>query len=262
MGVLNITPNSFSDAGQYLHLDAACERVSELLRLGVDIIDVGGEATNPHGGYKPVSVSDEIKRVVPVIHAIRKMTDIPISIDTCKAEVMEQAVMAGASMINDIMALQGKGSLVMAKRLDVPICLMHMQGTPQTMQHNPTYPLGVVKEIDSFFSERIAACKQAGIAETQLILDPGIGFGKLTSHNLSILKHIGVFKRHQLPLLLGVSRKRLIGDVLNKPVSERLIGGLAIALDAVNKGVNIIRTHDVDETKQALMMIDAINEAG
>ena len=258
MGVLNITPNSFSDGGRYQNLQTACERALEMVQQGADLIDIGGEASNPYTRYEPISVDEELSRVIPVISAIRERSDVCISIDTYKAAVMEQAVAAGASMINDIMALQGENALDTARRLDVPVCLMHMQRTPQTMQDAPDYPNGVVDEINEFFSARIEACIKAGIAEKHLILDPGIGFGKSTSHNLSILNHLSAFNQHQFPVLLGVSRKGFICQVLNKGVSERMIGGLSVALYAVMQGVKIIRTHDVDETSQALRMLDSI----
>lgn len=226
-----------------------------MVQQGVDLIDIGGEASNPYGGYEQISVDEELSRVIPVILAIRERSDVCISIDTCKAAVMEQAVAAGASMINDIMALQGKDALETARRLDVPVCLMHMQGTPETMQVAPHYPQGVVSAVNAFFSERIGACLAAGIAKQHLILDPGIGFGKSTSHNLSILNQIEAFDHHQLPVLLGVSRKGFIGQILNKNISERMIGGLSVALYAVMQGVKMIRTHDVDETSQALRML-------
>lgn len=259
MGVLNITPNSFSDGGRYQNIPKACERAFEMIEQGADIIDIGGEASNPYGNAHPISIDEELSRVIPVILAIRERSDICISIDTCKAAVMEQAVAAGASMINDIMALQNENALETACRLNVPVCLMHMQGRPETMQNLPQYPNGVVDEINRFFSKRIDACIRAGMDETNLILDPGIGFGKSVFHNLTILKQLKAFNQYKLPVLLGVSRKGFIGQVLDKHISERVIGGLAIALHAVMQGVNMIRTHDVDETSQALRMLDAIH---
>lgn len=258
MGVLNITPNSFSDGGCYLDLNQARSRALAMLEQGVNLIDLGGEASNPHGEYESISVDEELSRVIPVLQAIREISDVCISIDTCKAGVMREAVAAGASMINDIQALRGEDSLRVAQQLDVPICLMHMNGTPETMQDAPYYQHDVVDEINQFFSERIDACTRAGISRDRLILDPGIGFGKSMAHNLNILKHLSEFRRHGRPLLLGVSRKKIIGDVLQKPVPERLIGSIAAAVYAVLQGVAIIRTHDVDETNQALTMVDSI----
>ncbi len=258
MGVLNVTPNSFSDAAQYLDLEKAKSRALEMVQQGADLIDVGGEASNPYGVYTRISVDEELSRVLPVIRGIREVCDVAISIDSCKAKVMMEAVHAGAILINDIMALGGDGALEVAQSLKVPVCLMHMQGQPETMQKKPEYPQGVVCEIQQFFSQRIAACIQAGIPQAHLLIDPGIGFGKTTTHNLTILKHLSALNQFERPILLGVSRKSMIGEVLDKPISERMIGGLAIAVDAMLKGVNIIRTHDVLETKQALCMVEAI----
>ena len=259
MGVLNITPDSFSDGALYLDVNAACLRAREMVSEGADLIDLGGEASHPFA--KEVSVDEELSRIIPVIRAIRETSDVCISVDTRRAVVMYEAVNAGASMINDISALTGVNSLEMASKLNVPICLMHMKGTPQNMQSNPEYQIGVVEEINQFFDKRINACIKAGIPRENLILDPGIGFGKLVLHNLQILKQISEFRRHQLPLLLGVSRKQTIGVVLNQPVSKRLFGGLAIAVYAMLQGVQIFRTHDVEQTKQALFMVGSIIRA-
>lgn len=259
MGVLNITPNSFSDGGRYQNIQNACERALDMVQQGADLIDIGGEASNPYGHYESISVDEELSRVLPVIAAIREKSDVCISIDTCKAPVMEQAIAAGAIMINDINALQGDNALETASRLGVPVCLMHMQGNPKTMQDAPHYQDGVVNDINHFFSERIETCLKAGISANHLFLDPGIGFGKSTSHNLNILNQLSAFNQHQLPVLLGVSRKGFIGQILNKDVAERMIGGISIAVYAAMQGVKIIRTHDVDETSQALRMLDAIS---
>lgn len=256
VGILNVTPNSFSDAYRYIDSEAARRRALEMIEQGVDLIDLGGEASSP--GSIPISVDEELSRVIPVIRAIREASDVCISIDTCKAIVMKETVDAGASMINDILALTGKDSLATAKALNVPVCLMHMKGTPQTMQDSPFYEDDIVTEINNFFCERIQSCIDAGIAKKCIILDPGIGFGKSLAHNLQILKRISVFNIHKQPLLLGVSRKNMIGEVLRKAISERMIGGVAIAIYAWMQGVRLIRTHDVDETKQAFSMVDAI----
>lgn len=258
MGVLNITPNSFSDAGRYLHTNDACQRALSMIEAGADLIDVGGEASNPF--VSPISADEELSRVIPVIRAIREVSDVCLSVDTSKAVVMKEAVDAGASMINDIHALTGDDSLQIAKMLNVPICLMHMKGTPQTMQIDPDYPFDVIEEINQFFTQRIEACKAAEIPLEHLILDPGIGFGKSTLHNLQILKRLSEFTQHNRPLLLGVSRKSMIGAVLSKSVHERMIGGVAIAVYAQMQGTNMIRTHDVDETNQALTMLDSIKQ--
>lgn len=260
MGVLNITPNSFSDGGDYLDVNKACNHAFKMVEQGADLIDLGGEASNPYGGYASVSVDEELSRIIPVILAIREGSDICLSIDTCKAEVMKEAIAAGASMINDIQALSGNDACQTARKLNVPICLMHMKGSPETMQDSPEYQEDVVDEINQFFRERISACVQAGIPDTQLILDPGIGFGKSMSHNLNILKHLSSFHQHRRPVLLGISRKRVIGEVLDKPIAERMIGSIAAAVYASMQGMAIIRTHDVDETNQALSMVDAIHQ--
>lgn len=258
MGVLNITPNSFSDGGYYLDVGQAICRAQKMIEEGADWIDIGGEASNP--GVDPISADEELARVVPVIKAVRELSDVPISVDTYKAVVMSEVVATGASMINDITALTGENSLAVAAGLQVPICLMHMFGTPKTMQENINYDLDIVDAIGCFFDERIAACVEAGISRERLILDPGIGFGKSVLQNLEIIKHISTFRRYNLPLLLGVSRKRVIGEVLQKPVAGRMIGGLGIAAYAVLQGVKFIRTHDVDETRQVVQMLNAILE--
>ena len=259
MGVLNVTPDSFSDSGLYLDLNQALNRAEEIIVQGADIIDIGGESSKP--GSKPVTSQVELARVIPVIQGIRAMSDICISIDTYKADVMEAAVEAGATWINDIKALRGPKALDIAARLRVPVCLMHMQGSPEFMQDHPHYANDMVTDINSFFEERIAACLNAGIPLTHLILDPGFGFGKTAHQNLNMVRRSNEFLKHGLPLLLGVSRKSTLGMVLEKELGARLIGGIATATFAVLQGVSIIRTHDVDQTYQALKMIDAIIQA-
>lgn len=256
MGVLNVTPNSFSDAKAYLTRESALRRALEMVAEGATIIDVGGEASNP--GAEPISLDEELDRVIPVIEAIRNESDICISIDTYKSEVMRKAVHAGASMINDIMALQGDGSIEAVKELAVPVCLMHMQGTPITMQQSPQYEMDVVECIHQFFIRRIEECIAMGINPAQLMIDPGIGFGKSIFHNLEILQKLSTFTALEYPVLIGVSRKSMIGEILKKPVNERMIGSVAVAVYAQLRGVKIIRTHDVDETSQALRMISSI----
>jgi dihydropteroate synthase len=259
MGVLNATPDSFSDGGAYSSVDSACERIFSLLEQGVDLIDIGGESSRP--GAAEVSASVELNRIIPIIEQIRVHSDVCISIDSYKPEVMQAAVNAGATMINDIYALRSEAALEMAVQLDVPVCLMHMQGTPTTMQVNPNYPAGVLAALDGFFEERMVTCSKAGMDENKLILDPGFGFGKNVEHNLKIINKLDYFKKYNKPLLLGVSRKSLIGAVLNKPVEKRLVGGIALSVYAAIKGVGILRTHDVDETNQALQMIEAVCNA-
>jgi dihydropteroate synthase len=222
---------------------------------GATIIDVGGESTRP--GAKVVPVDEEIVRVVPVIEAIRSELDVVISIDTSKPEVMCAAVEAGATLINDVQALRVDGALDAAAKLNVPVCLMHAQGTPQTMQDNPQY-VDVVDEVISFLNERVQVCEDAGIPRNQIILDPGFGFGKRAAHNLRLMKHLVKLVEQGLPVLVGVSRKSIIGALLNVTTEERLAGSLALASVAVWQGAHIIRTHDVRETKQAIAMCDHV----
>lgn len=251
MGILNITPDSFSDGGEFIAPDAALKQAQKMVADGAAIIDVGGESTRP--GATVVSVEEEIARVVPVIEAIQSKIDIPISIDTSKADVMRAAVNAGAGLINDVQALQVEGSLQVAVELDVPICLMHAQGSPETMQENPQYD-AVVAEVSEFLFERVAVCEQAGISRDKLIVDPGFGFGKSASHNLLLMKHLSSLVQKGLPVLIGVSRKSMIGKLLNVSVEERLAASLALSVLAVWQGAKIIRSHDVRETVQAIMM--------
>jgi dihydropteroate synthase len=260
MGVLNVTPDSFSDGGQYLQLEHALMQAHRMIAAGADLIDIGGESSKP--GALLVSCEEELARVIPVIKQLRRESEICISIDTTKAQVMHEAVNAGASMINDIAGFRSAESFAMAAELDVPLCLMHMQGDPETMQDNPCYQEDVVDEINVFFEHHIDFCVAAGIKRKNLILDPGFGFGKTVEHNLEIVNKITKFKQHNRPLMLGVSRKSSLGAILKAPVDKRLAGGLAIAVFAALQGVAIIRTHDVAETNQALTMVEAINNAG
>nr|WP_241030095.1 dihydropteroate synthase [Legionella anisa] len=259
MGILNVTPDSFSDGGKFLSSDRAYEQAFYLISQGADLIDIGGQSTRPGAEHVPLDV--ELKRVIPVIEQIRRSSDICISIDTNKPEVMDAAVSAGANIINDVYALRTEGALEMAAKLAVPVCLMHMQGTPQNMQQNPYYPEGVLTEVKRFFIERITECERVGIQRNNIILDPGFGFGKQIQDNLLLVKNLDSFATFKIPLLLGVSRKSTIGAVLAKEVDERLIGSIAVAVYAALKGAGIIRTHDVDETNQALHMITMINQA-
>lgn len=255
MGILNVTPDSFSDGGQFLAKDKAVAQAKQMVADGATIIDVGGESTRP--GAAIVPVEQEIERVVPVIEAIRAELDTVISIDTSKPDVMRAAVKAGATLINDVQALQVDGALQAAVDLGVPVCLMHAQGTPQTMQNDPRYD-DVVTEVIDFLLERVKVCEQAGIARNQLILDPGFGFGKRASHNLRLMKQLDKLIEHGLPVLVGVSRKSIIGALLNVSTEERLAGSLSLATIAVWQGAKIIRTHDVRETKQAIALCDHV----
>lgn len=256
MGILNITTDSFSDGGRYLQLDDALRQVERMVREGADIIDIGGESTRP--GSLPVSCTEELDRVIPLIERIRSFSDITLSIDTTKPEVMRAAIHAGATLINDVNALRAPLAIETVLQLNVPVCLMHMQGVPNVMQDNPQYDMGVMSAIDVFFSERIEACTAAGIPRHHLILDPGFGFGKTHTHNLILTQHLSSFKSYGLPLLLGASRKSTIGSLLNRPVGERVFGSVGLAVYAALKGTNIIRTHDVSATKDAMMMVSAV----
>ncbi len=256
MGVLNVTPDSFSDGGKYLAVDQALLRASQMLSEGVDIIDVGGESSRPYA--TPLSQEDELARVIPVIQQLSSMTTLPISIDTYKPAVMLNACEAGAKMINDIRALSEPGAMIAAKACGVPVVLMHMQNKPATMQVSPVYE-DVVYEVNAFFEARIQACMQAGIPRAHLILDPGFGFGKTVQHNVQLLKKLSQFKeKWQLPLLVGLSKKSMIGDLLGLPVAARQPASLALAVYAALKGADIIRTHDVLATRQAVMMVKAV----
>ncbi len=257
MGVLNVTPDSFSDGGKNFNLDNALANAKCMITQGVDIIDIGGESTRP--GAKAVSEADEISRVIPVIEALSAETNTPISIDTSKPQVMKLAIQAGASLINDVNALQADGALEMAASLKVDVCLMHKQGMPETMQKNPKYT-NVVDEICQFFQQRIDACIQAGISKNNIILDPGFGFGKTLEHNLEILRRFDEFKHFGVRLLAGLSRKSMIGALLNdRDVKGRVVGSVTGAIIAVQNGANIVRVHDVLETKDALSILQATN---
>ena len=257
MGILNATPDSFSDGGVFFGVEPALARARDMVAQGAAIIDVGGESTRP--GAAPVSVDEELRRVIPVIEAIHGAVDVPISIDTSKPEVMEAAVAAGAGMINDVRALRQEGALEMAARLGVPVCLMHMQGEPSTMQQKTVYER-VVEEVADFLAGRVEACERAGIPREHLLVDPGFGFGKSLAHNLQILKGLDRFLRLDLPLVVGLSRKSMIGAILDAPVDGRLYGSLALATLAVWQGAVIVRTHDVRPTVDAIRCCQALRE--
>ena len=255
MGILNVTPDSFSDGGRFIGREAALRRVREMIEEGAQIIDVGGESTRP--GAQAVSVEEELERVIPVIEAIRSESDIPVSIDTSKPEVMRAAVDAGASLVNDVRALREPGALAAVAELGVPVCLMHMRGEPRTMQQAPRYD-DVVAEVLAFLEARVAACEAAGIPRERIILDPGFGFGKTLDHNLALFRALPRFAATGLPVLVGVSRKSMIGQVLEVPVEERQAGSLALASLAVWLGAAIVRSHDVRETVHAVRMTAAV----
>ncbi|ELE1960041.1 TPA: dihydropteroate synthase [Vibrio vulnificus] len=257
MGILNVTPDSFSDGGQFNALDAALAQAERMIAAGVSIIDVGGESTRP--GAPEVSLEEELKRVIPAIQAIRQKHDVWISIDTSKAEVMKQAIEAGADLINDVRALKEPGALAVAAKAQVPICLMHMQGQPRSMQHNPSYQ-DVLKEVSEFLEERVAACEEAGIAKELLILDPGFGFGKTIEHNYHLLAHLEAFHQLGLPILAGISRKSMVFKLLNKKPAECMVASVTCATIAAMKGAQIIRVHDVEETVEAMRVIQMMHK--
>ncbi len=252
MGIVNVTPDSFSDGGDYAQFEQACRHVDNMVKQGALIIDVGGESTRP--GATEVSVEQELERVIPIIEYTARTHNVWISIDTSKPHVMEAAVNAGANMINDVRALQAPGALAMAASLDVPICLMHMQGDPQTMQNAPIYD-DVVDEVAAFFELRIAYCEAAGIKRERLILDPGFGFGKTLAHNYRLLAMLPKLHEFHLPVLVGLSRKSMIGNLLGRDTDQRLAGSLAGALIAAQQGAHIIRVHDVVETHDVLKVM-------
>lgn len=255
MGILNVTPDSFSDGGCHNNLDAALFHAEEMIRQGAALIDVGGESTRP--GAVAVSVQEELDRVVPVVESIHKNLDAIISVDTSTPEVISESSAVGAGLINDVRALQREGALSAAAATDLPICLMHMQGQPDSMQEAPTYD-DVVNDIHAFLAERIEACAAVGIHKERLILDPGFGFGKSLAHNYQLLNQLETFHQLGLPLLVGVSRKSMIGSILNDcPADQRLIGSVAAAVIAAMKGTAIIRVHDVAETWEALKIVEA-----
>lgn len=255
MGVLNVTPDSFSDGGRYAALDAALRRAEVMAAEGAAIIDVGGESTRP--GAPPVSVQEELDRVLPVVERLARELPIPVSVDTSKPEVMREAARVGAGLINDVWALRQPGALEAAAASGLPVCLMHMRGEPATMQQEPRY-IDVVAEVRAFLAERVRACAAAGIPRERILLDPGFGFGKTLEHNLSLLRRLDRFTDVAAGVLAGVSRKSMIGLLLNAPVGERLAGSLAAAVIAVWQGADMIRAHDVRETVQALRVCAAV----
>jgi dihydropteroate synthase len=257
MGVLNVTPDSFSDGGQYISKSEAIRQANLMTSQGATIIDIGGESTRP--GASPVSLDEELNRVLPVIEAIRSTSDILISIDTSKAEVMKQAVDAGASIVNDVYGLRQPGALEAVAALQVPICLMHMQLEPETMQLSPQYN-NVIDDVKSFFEERINACEKVGISRSKIILDPGFGFGKKLEHNLELLANLSEFKSLGCPILVGLSRKSMFGDLLGKPVSERTSASVVAAIIAITNGASVVRVHDVEETSEALKIYNAVQQ--
>ncbi|MBU2885734.1 dihydropteroate synthase [Gilvimarinus agarilyticus] len=260
MGILNTTPDSFSDGGNcyqsdQLALDLALHRAEAMLAGGASIIDVGGESTRP--GAKPVGEQQELDRVVPVVEAIVQKLSAPVSVDTSSPAVIRHSAAVGAAMINDVRALRKPGALQAAAATGLPVCLMHMRGEPGNMQDAPCYD-DVVSEVDDFFTERLQACADVGIARDKLLLDPGFGFGKSLAHNLTLLRELEHFHHFGCPLLVGMSRKSMLGQLLGREISERLPGSLALALESAARGAHIIRVHDVQETCDVLAVHQAL----
>lgn len=258
MGILNFTPDSFSDSGQFFSLDKALFQVEKMLKEGATIIDIGGESTRPMA--EEVSEAEELQRVIPLVEAVQKRFDCWISVDTSKAIVMQEAAKVGMDLINDIRALREPGALEIAGQLNLPTCIMHMQGQPRTMQTNPHYD-DVVQDVYQFLNDRTQACLAAGIAKENIIWDMGFGFGKTVQHNYKLLQQLADFCESGYPVLAGLSRKSMIGAVLDKPVTERVVGSVAGALIAAQNGATILRVHDVAATADALKVWQATKEA-
>lgn len=260
MGILNVTPDSFSDGGRFNSLDTGLQQAEQMLKDGAHIIDVGGESTRP--GAKPVSVQEELDRVIPIVEKIASSLDVAISVDTSTPQVIEAAANAGAHMLNDVRALQREGAIEAVAATDLPVCLMHMQGQPDSMQKNPNYQQ-VADDVYVFLAQRIQKCSQAGIDVSRLFVDPGFGFGKTLEHNLKLLAKLENLKTLGVPVLVGLSRKSMIGAVLNDGVEDRavdgrLYGSVAGAVIAASKGAHIVRVHDVKETADAMKVVAAV----
>lgn len=256
MGIINTTPDSFSDGGRYLAPAQALAQAEQLLAEGADVLDIGGESTRP--GAQPVAEQEELDRVMPVLEALRACP-VPLSIDTCKPAVMRAAIAAGVAIVNDVNALAAEGAIEAVAHAPVAICLMHKQGDPQTMQQQPHYH-DVVAEVSAYLQARAQACRAAGIAETRLAFDPGFGFGKDLAHNLRLLQQLPILAA-QAPVLVGLSRKRLIGEITGRGVGERQLGSVVLALLAAQKGARVVRVHDVKATRDALLLWQAMNAA-
>jgi dihydropteroate synthase len=255
MGIVTVTPDSFSDGGRFLDPAYAIEHANRLVEEGADILDIGGESTRP--GADPVPVEEELARVLPVLRAVRDLP-VPISVDTLKPEVMRAVLAEGASMINDVNALRAPGALDAAKGSRCGLCLMHMQGEPRTMQAAPHYE-DVVAEVRAFLAQRIAACEAAGIARERLVIDPGFGFGKSVRHNLTLLRGLQALRELGIPVLAGLSRKSTLGTITGRGSEDRLAASLAAALLAVERGASIVRVHDVAATRDVLLILRAVN---
>ena len=254
MGILNVTPDSFSDGGRHNSLDLALRHAEAMINAGATLLDIGGESTRP--GAAEVSEDEELARVVPVVEAIARRFDVWISVDTSKAIVIREAARAGMHLINDIRSLQEPGALQAAAETGLPVCLMHMQGQPKTMQHSPKYE-DVVAEVAEYFVEQIARCENAGIPKSKLLLDPGFGFGKNLNHNYQLLARLAEFHHFGLPLLVGMSRKSMVGQLLHVSPEQRVTGSVACAVIAAMQGAQIVRVHDVKETVEAMRVVEA-----
>jgi len=255
MGIVNVTPDSFSDQGRYAASDKAIEHAIKLIADGADLLDIGGESSRP--GSASVNLEEELRRVIPVIKALKSLT-IPISVDTTKPEVMQAAIQAGVSMINDINALRTEGTLKIIAESGVMVCLMHMKGIPKTMQDNPIYT-NVVSEVRYFLQQRIQTAQDNGISDDQLIIDPGFGFGKTLQHNLELFRSLDQFTNLNVPVMVGVSRKSMLGSITGNDVNHRTYASIAAAVLAVGKGAKILRVHDVKATKEAILVLKALN---
>lgn len=258
MGVLNVTPDSFSDGGRFFDTDTAVRHGVRLAEEGAGFIDVGGESTRP--GAEPVGVEEELRRVIPVIERLRGATGAVISVDTSKPEVMRAAAAAGAGLINDVRALREPGALEAAQSSGCAVCLMHMQGEPRTMQASPVYR-DVVAEVRGFLEERARVCRTAGISADRLALDPGFGFGKTLEHNLTLLRHLRELGAGGLPVMVGLSRKSMVGKLTGRAEGERLLGSVVLAVMAAVEGASIVRAHDVASTVEALKIVAAVRAA-
>ena len=256
MGILNVTPDSFSDGGKHTNVSQALDHALRMIEEGASFIDIGGESTRP--GAPDVSLQEELDRTIPVIEAVAKNTPCVISIDTSKADVMREAVKAGAGLINDVRALQEPGALQVAAEAQVPVCLMHMQGQPRTMQQSPEYD-DVVNDVGQFLLARTKVCEEAGIAKDKILFDPGYGFGKSLEHNYTLVKHLPSLMKLGYPVLVGMSRKSMIGNLLNRKVDERLAGSISLATIVAQMGAHIIRVHDVKETADAVNIVKMLN---
>ena len=255
MAIVNVTPDSFSDGGDYLQAELAFKHALNCVEKGADILDIGGESTRP--GADKVTLQQELDRVIPVIERLSDATDVPISVDTYKPRVMQEAVAVGASMINDVKALQMDNALEIAAQLQVPVCLMHMQGDSSTMQQAPSYD-SVVEEVIGFLQERVHACTDKGLSKQQLIVDPGIGFGKNLQHNLQLLAAVPRLKKIGCEVLIGASRKTLINDLLQRPIDQRMPASIGLAVQSVLNGAKIVRVHDIRATHDAVRSAEAV----